>query len=195
LARAEEVLKIAEETDSPILCFLCYAAKGNALMAEGQFEEAHRAYKQALQAIEDTIHKRYLEAVYYNLVQVILALGDLSQAERYFQEGLPLVEVNPAREAPRFNFLKGRLLATASPPEFEQAEVFFEQSIRADETSGAVVFAAQTRFYLAQMLAQKGEAERSRSLLTEIRGQFQDWDIPIWQQKCEQALEALENLG
>jgi hypothetical protein len=88
--------------------------------------------------------------------------------------------------------LKGRLLAADSPPNFEEAEVFFEQSIGADEASGAVVLAAQTRFYLAQMLAQKGEIERSRSLLSEIRGQFKDWDIIAWQQKCEQALETLE---
>ncbi len=58
----------------------------------------------------------------------------------------------------------------------------------------AVVLAAQTRFYLAQMLAQKGEAARSRSLHTEIIDQFQDWDISIWQQKCEQALVAIKDL-
>jgi hypothetical protein len=29
----------------------------------------------------------------------------------------------------------------------------------------------------------------------EIRDQFRDWDIPVWQKKWEQALEALENLG
>jgi hypothetical protein len=56
-----------------------------------------------------------------------------------------------------------------------------------------VVLAAQTRFYLAQMLAQKGEVERSRSLLTELHSQFQSWDIPVWQQKCEQELEALDS--
>jgi len=191
-ARAEEVLKKAEETDSPIFRFLGYSAKGNALMAAEQFDAARAVYEQALGAIEGTTHRRYLEAVYHNLVQVTLGLGDCPQAEQFYQAGLPLVELNPEREAPRFNFLKGRLLASDSPPNFEQAEVFFEQSIRADEASGAVVLAAQTRFYLAQVLAQKGEVERSRSLLSEIGGQFQDWDIPAWQQKCEQALEALE---
>lgn len=33
------------------------------------------------------------------------------------------------------------------------------------------------------------------ALLAEIRSHFQDWDIPVWQQKCEQALEALENFS
>jgi tetratricopeptide (TPR) repeat protein len=193
--RIEEVLKIAEEADSPILSFLGYSAKGNALMAAEQFEAARTAYEQALGAIEGTTHRRYLEAVYHNLVQVNLALGDWLQAERFHQAGLPLVELNPEREAPRFNFLKGRLLASGSPPNFEQAEVFYEQSIGVDEASGAVVLAAQTRFHLAQMLAQKGEVERSRSLLTEIRGQFQDWNIPVWQQKCEQVRTGVGDLG
>jgi tetratricopeptide (TPR) repeat protein len=194
LARVEEVLKIAEETDSPILCFLCYAAKGNALLAAEEYEAARSVYEKALQAIEGTTYRRFLEALYYNLVRVTLALGDWAEAERYYQTGLPLVQLNPEREAPRFDFLKGRLLASSSPPNFKQAEVFFEESIRADETSGAVVLAAHTRFYLAQMLAQKGEVERSRSLLTELHSQFQSWCIPIWQQKCEQELEALASL-
>jgi tetratricopeptide (TPR) repeat protein len=192
LDRVDEVLKLAEKAGSPILSFLGHSAEGNALMAAEQFEAARAAYEQALGAIEGTTYRRFLEAVYYNLVQVTLALGDWPRAERYYQAGLPLVQLNPEREAPRFDFLKGRLLASSSPPNFEEAEVSFEQSIGADEASGAVVLAAQTRFYLAQILAQKGEVERSRSLLTEIRGQFEDWDIPAWQQKCEHALEALE---
>jgi class 3 adenylate cyclase/tetratricopeptide (TPR) repeat protein len=193
LARAEEVFNIVEKTDSPILSFLCYAAKGNALMATEEYETAQSVYENALQFIEGTEHRRYLEAVYYNLVRVNLFLGDWHVAEQYYQAGLPLVKLNPEREAGRFDFLKGRLLASGSPPNFEQAQVFFEESISADEISGAVVLAAQTRFYLAQMLAQKGEVERSRSLLTELHSQFQSWDIPVWQQKCEQELEALDS--
>jgi len=193
LARVEGILKIAEKTDSPILCFLGYAAKGNALMAAEEFEAAQVVYEQALKAIEGTGHRRFLESVYYSLVQATLALGDRPAAERYYQAGLPLVELNPEKEASRFDCLRGRLLASSSPPEFEQAELFFEQSIKADETSGAVVSAAQTRFYLAQMLAQKGEIDRSLSLLNELRSQFQNWGIPSWQQKCEQALEAIDS--
>jgi len=41
----------------------------------------------------------------------------------------------------------------------------------------------------------KEKSERSRSLLSEIRDQFQSWGIPVWQQKCEQALEVVKNLG
>jgi hypothetical protein len=80
-------------------------------------------------------------------------------------------------------------MAEASP-DYTRAEECFQKSIQGDEEVGAVVPAAQTRFYLARMLAQKGEVEGSRSLLSEIRDQFRDWDISVWQQKCEQALES-----
>jgi hypothetical protein len=55
-----------------------------------------------------------------------------------------------------------------------------------------VLLAAQTRLYLAQMFAQKGETERSVSLLNEARDQFKKWGVPIWQQKCAQTIKALE---
>ncbi len=160
-------------------------------MAAGQLENARLTYEQGLKFIRGTPHRRYLEAVYHNLIQVTLDVGDCISAERYYQEGLPLVELSPVRDEPRFNFLKGRLLTTDNSPDFEQAGVYFEKSIQADEASGAVVLAAQTRFYLAQLLAKKGELERSRSMLSEIRDQFQDWSVPFWQQKCEKALEAI----
>jgi hypothetical protein len=42
------------------------------------------------------------------------------------------------------------------------------------------------------MFAQKGETERSVSLLNTVRDQFKKWGIPIWQQKCELMLIRLE---
>jgi class 3 adenylate cyclase/tetratricopeptide (TPR) repeat protein len=194
LGRIEEVLEVAEKTDSPILCFLVYAAKGNALMAAEEFDSAQQVYEQALKAIEGTAHRRFLESVYYGLVQATLALGDTSTAERYYQAGIPLVALNPEKEASRFDCLRGRLIASDSPPDFEQAESFFKQSIKADEQSGAVVPAAQTRYYLAQMLASKGEIERAREMLIGLREHFQSWSIPVWQRKCEQELETLTSL-
>ena len=146
LARAEGVLKTLDKTPSPILSFLGFAAKGNALMAAEQFEAARMVYEEALEALEGTTHRRFLETVYYNLVQVALALGDWVAGERYYQAGLPLVQLNPEKESPRFDFLKGRLLASSNSPNLGEAQIYFDQSIRADETSGAVVLAAHTRF-------------------------------------------------
>jgi tetratricopeptide (TPR) repeat protein len=163
-------------------------------MAAEEFDTAQVVYEQALKAIEGTGHRRFLESVYYGLVEATLALGDRTAAERYYHAAIPLVELNPEKETSRFDCLRGRLLATSSPPECEQAELFFERSVNTDETSGAVVSAAQTRFYLAQMLAQKGELDRSLSLLKELQDQFRNWRIPFWQQRCEQALEAIHSM-
>jgi len=192
LTRAEKVVEIAEKTDSPILCFLGYAAKGNALMASELYGEACGFYEQALEAIKGTKHRRYLASVYYHLIRSYLELGDIGIAEKYYQDGYPLIELNPALDAPRFDFLKARLLVSSNTSDFEQSEIFFEKSIQADEKSSAVVPAAQSRFYLSQMLARKGDVEQSCSLLKEIKEQFQNWGIPVWKRKCELMLKEIE---
>jgi len=191
LARVEKVLGIVEGSDSPVLLFLSYAAKGNALAADVQLDDARMFYKKSLKAIKDTPHRRYLEAVYYNLVQVSLELNDRSAAERYYKEGFPLVELNPERDAPGFDFLKARLLTSGDSSDFNLAESLFKKSIKADETSGGVVLAARTKYYLAEMLARKGKIDRSRSLLGEIQNQFKNWGVPTWQLKCDQALQTI----
>jgi hypothetical protein len=83
-------------------------------------------------------------------------------------------------------------MAKASP-NYTQAEESFKNSIQGDEEVGAVVPAAQTRFYLAQLLARKGEVERSRSMLSELNSQFQSWGIPVWQQRCELELKTIDS--
>jgi class 3 adenylate cyclase/tetratricopeptide (TPR) repeat protein len=191
MARVDEVLKIAEKTDSPIFCYLCYAAKGNAFMAVEQMEAARNFYEKALQAIEGTEHRRYLEEVYHNLIETTMALGNLAAAEKYYQDLTPLLKLNPGRTAPRFDFLKARLLTISDSPDYARADEFFQKSINRDEASGAVLLAARTKYYRADLLARKGDVELSRSLLTEIQKQFQNWGIPAWQLKCERALQTI----
>jgi tetratricopeptide (TPR) repeat protein len=186
--RVDEVLEIAKKTDSPILLFLLYAAQGNAFMAVNNFQSASMAYKSSLQAIKGTAHRRYLEAVYHNLVEALLALEDFSSAKKYYLEALPLIPLNPKRNAALFDYLNGRLISSSNTPDFNKAEEAFQKSIKANEQAGAVVLATQTKYYLARMLTQKGEVERSRTILTEIRDLFKNWGVPFWQQKCDQAL-------
>ena len=103
-------------------------------------------------------------------------------------------EMAPHWWGPRFDFLQGLLLMAETSPDYTRAEACFQKSIQGDEEVGAVVSAAQTRFYLAQVLAQKGEVERGHVLLTELSSEFQSWGIAFWQQKCEQELETLASL-
>jgi predicted ATPase len=195
MARVNEVLEIAEKTDSPIIRYLCYAAKGNAFMAVEQMEAARNFYEKALQSIEGTEHRRYLEEVYHNLIETTMALGDLAAAEQFYQDLTPLLKLNPGKTAPRFDFLKGRLLTLADSPDYARADEFFQRSIHKDETSGAVVLAARTKYYRADMLARKEEIESGRSLLGEIQKQFQNWGIPAWQLKCLKLLNKSNRFG
>jgi class 3 adenylate cyclase/tetratricopeptide (TPR) repeat protein len=192
LARAEELLTLAAAADAPILRFGGYTAQGTALMAVERFAAAREAYTHALQAIAGTSHRDALGLVYANLARANLALGDWSAAQHYYQAGLPLVQLTPERESPRFDYVQGQLLASQQSPDLAQAAACFERSIQADETAGAVVLAAQTRFSLAQVLARQGDDARARSLLATLRDQFQAWGIPVWQHKCAQALTTLE---
>jgi tetratricopeptide (TPR) repeat protein len=132
--------------------------------------------------------------VYYGLVQAELRSGEGKSAKQHYEEGRPLAKMSPHWWEPRFDFLQGLLLMAEASPDYIQAEACFQKSIQGDEEVGAVVPAAQTRFYLAQVLAQKGEVEQSCEMLTELNRQFQSWGIPVWQQKCERELEALSSL-
>ena len=103
---------------------------------------------------------------------------------------MTLVELAPNWWEPRFDFLKG-LLAMAEPAsDYNQVEEYFEKSISADEMAGAVVPAAQTRYYLAHVFSHKGEKSQSRQILTELCDQFESWDIQVWHKKCAKALDA-----
>jgi hypothetical protein len=148
-----------------------------------------------LKAIEGkSIRTGHVANLYYNLVLAELRSGDGQSARQHYKEGRPLVKMAPHWWEPRFDFLEGLLLMAGASPDDMRAEGCFQKSIKGDEAVGAVVPAAQTRFYLAQVFRQKGEVKRSREMLTELRNHFKGWDIPIWQQKCEDELETLSSL-
>jgi tetratricopeptide (TPR) repeat protein len=166
-ARMGQLVELAEQSDSPFMFLVFSVAKANVLLGMENVGPALSSSQKALKAIEGkAIRTGHVINLYYDLVIAELASGNMESAKQHYEEGRPLV----------------------------RAEACFQMSIQGDEEVGAVVPAAQTRFYLAQVLAQKGEIERSRSLLTELRSGFQSWGIGVWQQKCEQELETLVSL-
>ena len=56
----------------------------------------------------------------------------------------------------------------------------YKGAFKPAEAAGAVVLAAQTRFYLAQMLARQPNPEGARTLLTTLCRQFHAWGVPVW---------------
>jgi class 3 adenylate cyclase/tetratricopeptide (TPR) repeat protein len=191
-ARIDQLVELAERSDSPFMILVFSVAKANVLLGMEDFGPALSSSQKALKAIEGkAIRTGHVANLYYDLVLAELQSGDQESAKQHYEEGRLLVELAPHWWGPRFDLLQGLLLMAETSPDYTQAEECFQKSIQGDEEVGAAVPAAQTRFYLAQMLARKGEVERACEILTGLRSHFQSWSIPVWQQKCEQELETL----
>jgi tetratricopeptide (TPR) repeat protein len=191
-ARIDQLLELAERSDSPFMILVFGLAKANVLLGMEDFGAALSSSQKALKAIEGKpIRTGRVVNLYYDLVLAELESGNQVSAKQHYEKGRPLVELSPNWWGPRFDLLKGLLLMGEDSPDSTLAEECFQKSIQGDEEVGAIVPAAQTRFYLARMLAHAGEA---REMLTELHSQFQSWGIPAWQQKCEEELEALDSL-
>ena len=195
VAKMDQLVELAEKSDSPFMILVFSVAKSNVMLAMEDFSAALSSSQKALKAIEGkSIRTGHVINLHYNLVRAGLESGDLELAKRHYEEGRQLVELSPNWWKPRFDFLRGLLMLEEASPDFTQAEESFQNSIQVDEEIGAVVPAAQTRYYLARMLARKGEVGRTRQMLTELRSHFQSWNIPVWQQKCEQEFDTLASL-
>jgi tetratricopeptide (TPR) repeat protein len=193
-ARIEQLVELAERSDSPFMILVFSVAKANALLGTEDFGAALSTCQKALKAIEGKpIRTGHVANLYYDLVLAELESGDQESAKQHYEQGQLLVELAPHWWGPRFQFLKGLLLMGEASLHYTQAEECFQKSIQGDEEVGAVVPAAQTRYHLARMFVRKGEAGRAREILTELGSQFQGWDISVWQQKCEQELEVLDS--
>jgi tetratricopeptide (TPR) repeat protein len=194
-ARMDQLVELAEQSDSPFMLLVFSVAKANVMLATEDFALALSTCQKALKAIEGkAIRTGHVVNLYYDLARAELGSGGLESAKQHYKEGLPLVDLAPHWWGPRFDLLQGLLLVAEASPNYTRAEDYFQKSIQGDEEVGAVVPAAQTRYYLARMLTRKGEVGRTFEMLAELCSHFQSWSIPVWQQKCEQELEALASL-
>jgi len=195
VAKIDQLVELAENSDSPFMILVFSVAKANVMLAMEDFGAVIFSSQKALKAIEGkSIRTGHVINLYFDLVRAELESGDLESAKQHYKEGRLLVELSPNWWTPRFDFLQGLLLMTEASPDYTQAEECFQRSIQFDEEVGAVVPAAQTHYHLARMLACRGEVGRTREMLTELRSHFQSWNIPVWQQRCEQEFETLASL-
>jgi hypothetical protein len=192
VAKMDQLMVLAEQSDSPFMILVFSVAKANVMLAMEDVGAALSLSQKTLKAIEGKpIRTGHVINLHYDLALAELILGEQESAKHYYEKGRPLVEMAPIWWEPRFDFLQGLLFMAEASPEYMRAEECLQKSIQGDEKVGAVVPAAQTRYHLARMLARKGEVERAREMLTGLRSHFQSWCIPVWQQKCEQELETL----
>jgi len=194
-AKMDQLVELAEQSDSPFMMLVFSVAKANVLLGMEDFGAALTSSQKVLKAIQGKpIRTGHVINLHYDLVRSELESGSMESAQLHYEEGRQLAKLAPNWWEPRFDFLQGLFLMAEASPDYTKAEESFQKSIQGDEEFGAVVPAAQTRFYLALVLAQKGEIERSRFLLTELRSDFQNWGIDVWQKKCEQELEILASM-
>ena len=195
VAKMDQLVELAEKSDSPFMILVFSVAKANVMLAIEDFGAVISSSQKALKAIEGkSIRTGHVINLLYDMARAELESGDLESAKQHYEEGRQLVELSPNWWKPRFDFLQGLLLMTEASPDYIQAEECFKNSMQVDEEVGAVVPAAQTHYYLARMLARQGQVGRSREMLTDLRSRFQSWNIPVWQQRCEQELETLASL-
>ncbi len=194
--RMDQLVELAEQSDSPFMFLVFSVAKANVMLAMENVGAVLAACKKALKIIEGkSFRTGHVINLYYDLVRAELESGDLKSAKQHYEEGRQLVETSPNWWTPRFDFLQGLLMMMDATPDYTQVAECFQKSIQVDEKVGAVIPAAQTRFYLARMLARQGQIRRAREMLTELRSNFQSWSIPVWQKKCEKELEIIAALG
>ena len=166
----DQLVELAEQSDSPFLFLVFSVAKANVLLGMDDVGAALSSSQKALKAIEGKgIRTGHVINLYYDLVRAGLESGEKELAKQHYEEGRLLVEMAPHWWGPRFDFLKGLLLMAEASPDYMRTEACFQKSIQGDEEVGAVLPAAQTRYYLAQLFARGGEVERAREMATKVR--------------------------
>ena len=190
LSKINNLVDLAERSGSPFMMLVFNAAKANILLGLEEYDMVIGSCNNALSAIEGTpIRTGHVTNVYYDMILAYLNLGKQDQAIKHFDQGKSLVDLAPNWWGPRFLFIEALLLDNENQPEFDKIEKLYNKSAKDDESVGAVVPAAQTRFHLAKMLFRKGDSESAYRLLTNLLDCFQKYDIPVWRKKCEYALE------
>ncbi len=188
--KIDNLVSIAERSGSPFMMLAFNAAKANMMLGIEEYEMVLKSCKNALEAIEGTpIRTGHVTNIHYDLVLANLKLGNHDHARQHYEKGKSLVELAPNWWGPRFLFLKGLLLGNEPSPGYELIEKLFRKSIEDDESVGAAVPAAQTRFYLAKMFFRKGDSDRAHKMMTDLRNCFEKYEIPVWRQKCDHELE------
>jgi hypothetical protein len=190
-ARLDQLIELAERSDSPFLILVFGVAKANVLIGIGDFNSVLKIGEKTLKAIEGkSIQTGHVINLHYDLVLAAFESGDQESAWRYYEDGLSLVKLAPHWWEPRFNFLKALLSGADSADDLSNLKGYFESSIEADEMLGAVVPAAQTRYHFARFLYQNGKINQSHQILKDLHDQFENWNISAWKEKCSEALKA-----
>jgi len=188
--KVDQLVELSERSDSPFMMLAFNVAKSNIMIGIENYKQVILSGKKALSAIAGkSIRTGHVANLYYNMVISSLKTGEFDKARGYFDEGRSLVELAPHWWTPRYIFLEGLILMITSNADYRKIISFFEASIKGDESVGAIVPAAQTKYYLSKILMRSGGEKGSLDMLTNIYNQFKSWGLSVWEKKCKQELE------
>ncbi|MDH5750973.1 MAG: AAA family ATPase [Deltaproteobacteria bacterium] len=192
LEKVDSLIEVAKKSDSPFAMLVFNVARVNILLGLERHEDVTSYGRALLKSIEGLpIRTGHIANLRYDQVLSALALGDHDWARENFIKGSELVELAPNWWGPRYKFLEGLLITHDESPDFMRAEACFEQSVKNDEKMGAVVPAAQTRFYRARMLVAREDFLPARYMLFGLADRFDRWGMALWRKKCEDLLRTL----
>ena len=183
----EEAIALAEAAKAPFLLYMAYLAKATADSGWDLHETVRHFASRCLEVIGHAGRMIFLAHVYYFLALASLELADRDTAEFAYRKGLALVPLTPAWHVGRYEYLRGRLLAAEAAPDLAGAAAAFERAIAADQAQGVAVPAAQTRYWLARVQAERGDLRTARAGLRDLEHRFEVWGIPVWARKCARA--------
>jgi len=188
--KVDQLVELSERSDSPFMMLAFNVAKSNIMIGIENYKQVILSGQKALSAIAGkSIRTGHVANLYYNMVISSLKTGEFDKARGYFDEGRSLVELAPHWWTPRYIFLEGLILMITSNADYRKIISFFEASIKGDESVGAIVPAAQTKYYLSKILMRSGGEKGSLDMLTNIYNQFKSWGLSVWEKKCKQELE------
>ncbi|MFQ5917452.1 MAG: adenylate/guanylate cyclase domain-containing protein, partial [Candidatus Binatia bacterium] len=118
-ARMDQLVELAERSDSPFMILVFSVAKANVLLGMEDFGPVLSTCQKALKATEGkAIRTGHVVNLYYDLALAELESGEQELAKQHYEEGRPLVELAPHWWGPRYDLLQGLLLMAEASPDY-----------------------------------------------------------------------------
>jgi tetratricopeptide (TPR) repeat protein len=164
---ADEVIgqakEVVEERAEPRVCGLIRLEEGRLSEYQGDHRGARRKYQKALQLLEDFAADRF-DAVLTS-ASLERTLGELRRAEELLQQ-IDRGELSGEQLADYLGALGAVQLARG---DYRSAEETLSQALELDEAQSTEYGAVESRLLLAQAYLARGNRDRARRLIEEVR--------------------------
>ena len=161
--RIGQAKELVEEHGEPRVCGLMRLEEGRLSEYQGDHRSARRKYAKALSLLEDFAAEHF---------QAILAsaalersLGELRRAEELLQQ----VDRNDLSGEHQADYLGALGAVQLARGDYRSAEDTLSQALELDEAQSTEYGAADTRLLLAQAYLGRGDRDRARRLIEEVR--------------------------